>query len=92
MGINAALKDVKEGRTLAVPDHLATPTRKKLAKLRGVAEEDTQYKYAHDYDDNFVPQAYLPEGRVYYHPTTNGLELRISERMQYLRQRREQGK
>ncbi|MBR5879572.1 MAG: replication-associated recombination protein A [Akkermansia sp.] len=91
MGVNTALKDVKEGRTLAVPDHLATPTRKKLARLRGVSEEDTQYKYAHDFDDNFVPQAYLPEGRVYYHPTTNGLELRISERMQYLRQRREQG-
>jgi putative ATPase len=91
-GVNAALKDVKEGRTLAVPDHLATPTRKKLAKLRGVAEEATQYKYAHDFDDHFVPQAYLPEGRVYYHPTTNGLELRISERMEYLRQRREQGK
>lgn len=92
MGINAALQDVKEGRTLAVPDHLATPTRKKLARLRGVSEEDTQYKYAHDFDDHFVPQAYLPEGRVYYHPTTNGMELRITERLQYLRQRREQGK
>ena len=90
MGVNAALQDVKEGRTLAVPDHLATPTRKKLARLRGASEEDTQYKYAHDFDDNFVPQAYLPEGRVYYHPTTNGMELRITERMQYLRQRREQ--
>lgn len=89
--LDAALKDVREGKTLAVPDHLATPTRKKLARLRGVSEEDTQYKYAHDYgDDHFVPQAYLPEGRVYYHPTTNGMELRISERMEYLR-RRQQG-
>ncbi len=87
MGINAALKDVQEGKTLAVPDHLATPTRKKLARLRGVSEEATTYKYAHDFgDDHFVPQAYLPEGRVYYHPTTNGMELRITERMNYLRQ------
>lgn len=87
--LDAALQDVREGRTLAVPDHLATPTRKKLARLRGVSEEATQYKYAHDYgDDHFVPQAYLPEGRVYYHPTANGMELRISERMEYLRQRR----
>ncbi len=86
MGLGAAMKDVKEGRTLAVPDHLATPTRKKLARLRGVSEEATQYKYAHDYgDEHFVPQAYLPEGRVYYHPTTNGMELRISERLQHLR-------
>ncbi len=82
----AAMKDVQEGRTLAVPDHLATPTRKKLARLRGVSEEATQYKYAHDYgEEHFVPQAYLPEGRVYYHPTSNGLELRIGERLQHLR-------
>ncbi len=86
MGLAAAMKDVQEGRTLAVPDHLATPTRKKLARLRGVSEEDTQYKYAHDFgEEHYVPQAYLPEGRVYYHPTTNGLELRISERLQHLR-------
>lgn len=89
--LDAALKDVREGKTLAVPDHLATPTRKKLARLRGVSEEATTYKYAHDYgDDHFVPQAYLPEGRVYYHPTTNGMELRITERMEYLRRLREQ--
>lgn len=86
MGINAALKDVQEGKTLTVPDHLATPTRKKLAKLRGASDEDVNYKYAHDFgEEHFVPQAYLPEGRVYYHPTTNGMELRITERMNYLR-------
>lgn len=85
-GINAALQDVREGQTLAVPDHLATPTRKKLARLRGVSAEATDYKYAHDFgEDHFVPQAYLPEGRVYYIPTNNGMELRISERMAYLR-------
>ena len=89
-GINAALEDVREGKTLAVPAHLATPTRKKLARLRGVSEEETTYKYAHDFgDDHFVPQAYLPEGRVYYHPTTNGMELRITERMEYLRNKRD---
>ncbi len=86
MGINAALQDVVQGKSLAVPDHLASPTRKKLAQMRGVSEQDTQYKYAHDYENNFVPQAYLPEGRVYYTPTSNGLELRVKERMEYLRQ------
>lgn len=86
LGINEALNDVREGKTLAVPDHLATPTRKKLARLRGVSEEDTQYKYAHDFgEEHFVPQAYLPEGRVYYRPTSNGLELRIRERMEHRR-------
>lgn len=91
LGVDAALKDVREGKTLAVPDHLATPTRKKLARLRGVSEEATQYKYAHDYgEEHFVPQAYLPEGRVYYRPTSNGLELRIRERMEYLQRLRMQ--
>lgn len=86
MGINEALRDVREGKTLAVPDHLATPTRKKLARLRGVSEEATQYKYAHDFgEEHFVPQAYLPEGRVYYRPTSNGLELRVRERMEHRR-------
>ena len=85
--LDAALSDVKEGRTLAVPDHLATPSRKKLARLRGATEEETTYKYAHDYgEEHFVPQAYLPEGRRYYHPTSNGLELRIAERLRYLRE------
>lgn len=84
--LDAAMRDVKEGKTLAVPDHLATPTRKKLARLRGATAEQTTYKYAHDYgEDHYVPQAYLPEGRVYYHPTSNGLELRIAERMEHLR-------
>lgn len=88
--LDAALEDVKEGRTLAVPTHLSTPTRKKLARLRGVPEEETQYKYAHDFgEDHYVPQAYLPEGRVYYQPTSNGMELRIRERMDYLRRLRE---
>lgn len=89
LGIAAALKDVREGKTLAVPDHLATATRKKLAKQRGVEESKTAYKYAHDYEDNFVPQAYLPEGRTYYTPTRNGMELRIAERMEMLRARSE---
>ncbi len=89
--LDAALADVRNGKTLAVPDHLATPTRKKLARLRGVSQEATEYKYAHDFgDEHYVSQAYLPEGRVYYHPTTNGMELRISERMEYLRQLNQQ--
>lgn len=91
-GINAALEDVREGRTLAVPDHLATPTRKKLARLRGVSEEATTYQYAHDFgEEHYVPQAYLPEGRVYYKPTGNGLELRIRERMEHLRRLHDEG-
>ncbi len=84
-GIEAALDDVKAGRTLAVPEHLRTKTRKQLARASGTEPAATEYKYAHDYADNFVPQAYLPEGRVYFTPTQNGLEKRIAERLDYWR-------
>ena len=43
------------------------------------------YLYAHDYEEGYIPQAYLPEGRTYYTPTENGLEKRIKERLDYFR-------
>ena len=87
-GINAALKDVEQGRTLAVPEHLRTKTRKKLASEAGGANEaDTDYKYSHDYDGAYVPQAYLPEGRVYYEPGEEGMEKRVKERLDYWREK-----
>jgi putative ATPase len=85
-GINAALADVEKGRTLAVPEHLRTRTRKKLAAASGTDEEKMRYLYAHDYPGGYIPQAYLPEGRIYYHPGENGLEKRIKERLEHLRQ------
>jgi putative ATPase len=84
--INEAMADVEKGRTLAVPEHLRTKTRKKLAAASGTDEEKMRYLYSHDYEGGYVPQAYLPEGRVYYHPGENGLEKRIKERMDYFRE------
>ena len=84
--INAAMKDVEEGRTLAVPPHLRTNTRKKLAEASGAKAEDLDYKYSHDSADGYIPQAYLPEGRRYYEPTANGMEQRVSERLAYWRE------
>jgi len=83
--LGAAMHDVKEGRTLAVPEHLRTKTRKKLAQASGTSDEALQYHYSHDYEGNYVPQAYLPEGKTYYAPTENGLEKRIKERLDYWR-------
>jgi len=71
--INQALSDVKSGKTLPVPEHLRTKTRKKMAKGNGATNANLTYKYAHDYEEGYVPQAYLPEGRAYYTPTENGL-------------------
>ncbi len=86
--LGRAVADVEEGRTLAVPPHLRSPTRKKLAAASGQSEESMRYHYAHDFEGAYVPQAYLPEGRVYYQPGEQGLEKRIKERLEFWRSRR----
>jgi putative ATPase len=73
-----ALDDVRQGRILAVPRYLRGGGSKLLGDNEG-------YKYAHDYEGGFVPQAYLPEGRIYYEPSDNGFERRIKERLDYWR-------
>ncbi|MGB2428203.1 MAG: replication-associated recombination protein A [Akkermansiaceae bacterium] len=82
-GLGKAMQDVKEGRTLAVPEHLRTSSRKKIARGSGASEQALQYMYSHDYEGNYTPQAYLTEGRSYYSPTENGMEKRIKERLEY---------
>ena len=81
--LGAALADVDNGRTLAVPPHLRTPTRKKLSAASGESESALEYFYSHSFEGNYVPQSYLPEGRHYYTPTENGLEKRIKERLDH---------
>ncbi|MEN9974309.1 MAG: hypothetical protein RLZZ282_315 [Verrucomicrobiota bacterium] len=83
--LNQAIEDVQHGRTLAVPPHLRTSTRKKLAATTGTTEVAMRYLYAHDFEGAFVPQAYLPEGRVYYQPGDQGMEKRIKERLEFWR-------
>jgi putative ATPase len=80
-GLGEAMKDVREGRTLPVPKHLRDGSYRGAKELGNAIG----YQYAHDFEDNFVPQAYLPEGRVYYKPSSNGQETRIRERMDYLK-------
>ena len=83
--LGSAMADVENGRTLAVPPHLRTATRKKLAAASGESEESMRYLYSHDFEGAYVPQAYLPEGRVYYRPGDQGLEKRIRERLDFWR-------
>jgi putative ATPase len=83
IGLGQALEDVEKGRVLAVPKYLRGAGSKLLGGGAG-------YKYAHDYEGGYVPQAYLPEGRIYYQPTENGFERRIKERLEYWRQRFEE--
>lgn len=92
LAIDKALADVKEGRTLAVPPHLRTKTRKKLAAASGTSAAEMDYQYAHDSEEGYIPQAYLPEGRIFYEPGGNGMEIKIRERLDYWRRRFEESK
>jgi putative ATPase len=81
VAIGKAAAEVREGRTLAIPKHLRD-THYKAAKKLGHGQG---YKYSHDYEGAYVPQAYLPEGRLYYEPSENGMEKRVKERLDYWR-------
>jgi len=81
LAIDAALEDVKSGRTLAVPEHLRD-THYQGAKRLGHGEG---YKYAHDYEGHFVVQDYLGADKRYYEPTEQGVEKKIKERLEHWR-------
>ena len=83
--LGAAMQDVEQGRTLEVPPHLRTKTRKKLASASGESDQAMKYLYSHDYEGAYVPQAYLPQGKRYYEPGEQGLEKRIKERLEFWR-------
>ena len=85
VALGLALADVETGRTLAVPTHLRTPTRKQLAAASGQPTASMEYLYPHDFAGAHVPQAYLPEGRIYYQPGDQGMEKRIKERLEFWR-------
>jgi putative ATPase len=80
-GILAAKADVQNGATLAVPEYLRDKHHPKTAG----AAKGPSYKYAHDFEDAYVPQAYLPEGRRYYDPGEQGAERKIKDRLEYWR-------
>ncbi len=75
--IDAALEDVRSGRTLAVPEQLRD-AHYKGAKRLGHGEG---YEYAHSHKDHFVAQDYLGAAKRYYEPTDQGVEKKIKERL-----------
>ena len=83
LAIDSALKDIREGRTLEVPVHLRD-THYAGAKRLGHGEG---YKYAHDFQDHFVPQDYLGTTKRYYEPSDQGLEKKIKERLDLWRKK-----
>ena len=80
LGIEAALKDVEEGKTLEVPDHLkdATMDSEEFGHGKG-------YKYAHDFKNHYVKQEYKPSDKTYYIPTEMGYEKKIKDWLENLK-------
>jgi putative ATPase len=77
LGIDAALKDVREQKTREVPTHLQDASYRGAARLgRGKG-----YKYAHDYAEEYVPQDYGVKRGTYYHPSDRGKEAEFRERL-----------
>lgn len=80
-----ALEDAKTYGSLDVPKHIRNaPT--KLMKNLGYGQD---YRYDHDENGFSAGQTYLPhplENKRYYHPQARGLEIKIKEKLNRLRQ------
>ncbi|MGA2176632.1 MAG: replication-associated recombination protein A [Verrucomicrobiota bacterium] len=85
LAIDAALEDVRSGRTLPVPQRLRDANYAGAQRLGHGAD----YQYAHDFPGHFVPQDYLGAARTYYEPTDQGSEKKIKERLEKWREQLE---
>jgi putative ATPase len=89
---NAARAFIAEDASRPVPLHLRNaPTR--LMKTLGYGKD---YRYAHDEDEAYAAgETYLPEGmpsQRWYRPTDRGLEAKIGEKLETLRNRDEKAR
>ena len=78
MAIAGAMAEVESSGNLPIPSHLQDAHYMGAAKLG----HGTGYKYAHDYQNHYVRQQYLPyelNGKEFYSPTGNGYEVKIKE-------------
>ncbi len=85
VGIEEAMRAVKETKDTSVPVHLQDAHYRGAARL-GHGEG---YKYAHDYPNHYVSQQYLPyelSGKEFYHISGNGYEKKIREHMKRIRE------
>ncbi|MBP9019678.1 MAG: replication-associated recombination protein A [Bacteroidales bacterium] len=80
LAIDAAMEEVQKNGGRSVPLHLRNaPTS--LMKELGYSDN---YKYAHDFPDNFVEQEFLPENIEsikFYEPGNNKHEIEIRKRL-----------
>lgn len=83
LSIDKALALVEESGNLPVPLHLRNAPTKLMKEL----DYGKEYKYAHDYKDNFIQQDYLPKeikSAKFWEPQANPAELKILEHLRKL--------
>ncbi len=97
VAIDEALKDVREGRTVAVPRHIKDGYVRKAAETASGPEASPEpprgrnYQYTHDAGTPsdtlgmIGTQEYLGIDRRYYRPTQHGAEKALAERLEEAR-------
>ena len=78
LAIDRALEEVRQSGNLPVPLHLRNAPTKLMADL-GYHEG---YKYAHDFENNYVEQQYLPDGienKRFWNPIDNPHEKKMKD-------------
>jgi len=82
MGIKKAEETVKSHPLHPVPLHL----RNAPTKLMNELGYGKNYKYPHEFDNNFIGEDYFPEEleqKQFYFPSENGQEKNLRERLKY---------
>jgi putative ATPase len=80
LAIGQAQAEVQSSGNLPVPLHLRNAPTQLMKKL----DYGKNYKYAHDYEGNFVFQEFLPDElshKVFFQPGENSAELKIREKL-----------
>ncbi len=75
LAVNQAIADVENGRTLPVPKYLQSGPKPDKG--------DVKYQYAHNGENHFVDQEYVPTDKIYYEPTNQGYEETIRKRIEH---------
>lgn len=82
----SAMKDAKQSGSLDVPLHLRNAPTSLMKQL----DYGKDYRYAHQEEGAYAAgETYFPEEigeRIYYEPAPRGLELKIGEKLAYLRE------
>lgn len=86
MAYQAAMTDAKANGSLEVPLHLRNAPTKLMKDL----DYGKAYRYAHDEPNAYAAgESYLPDelkSRTYYHPVPRGLEIKIIEKFNHLKE------